>query len=262
MISKTRLKYYSSLLHKKFRFIENKFITEGIKIIEEGIRSNFHCEMVFLTQSFINEQKHFLLLLNRKNIPFEIINEVDLLRLCDTEHPQGIVAVFHIPKYEFTIKKIINDNLLVYLENISDPGNLGTIIRTCDWFGIKNIFLSKQCTEVFNPKVIRSSAGSIFHINVFAEIDFNILLPAAKENNFKIYCADLNGLNIFNLKEVEKSIIIFANEANGPSPEIINYVDDKITIPKLGKAESLNVSTAAAVIISGMKQNQLRNREN
>lgn len=183
-----------------------------------------------------------------------------MIKLSDTENPQGVAAVFLIPSKKPGNITSPKENLLVYLENISDPGNLGTIIRTCDWLGIKNIFFSPGCAEIYNPKVIRSTAGSLFNINLFDDVNIDIFFSAAKENNFKIYCADMAGINIYNIDKYQKSVLIFANEANGPSSDILKYADEKITIPRLGKAESLNVSSAASIILSEFKRNLLRNR--
>lgn len=260
MISKTKLKYYSSLLRKKNRKEDKKFIVDGIKIIEEGINSSYPCELVLFTQDFIDDNSYFFTFLKKKNIPFEIIKEEELIKLSDTENPQGIVAVFQIPSNKPDIYSAQKENLLVYLEKISDPGNLGTIIRTCDWLGIRSIFLSRDCAEIYNPKVIRSTAGSLFHLKLFEDADAAIFFPAAKDNNFKIYCSDIEGTNVYNFEKSQKSIIIFSNEANGPSSNILKYADEKITIPRLGKAESLNVSSAASIILSEFKRNLLRNR--
>lgn len=141
------------------------------------------------------------------------------------------------------------DPLLVYLENISDPGNLGTILRTCDWFGIQNIFLSKDTSEIFNPKVIRSSMGSVFHIKICEDVALEEI-AVLKKSGYEFLCGDLDGENIYDLKKDKQTLLFLANESNGPSNQLISIIDKKITIPGKGKAESLNVASASAIIIA------------
>ncbi|MHB1688146.1 MAG: TrmH family RNA methyltransferase [Ignavibacteriaceae bacterium] len=246
MISKNDLKYYSSLLNKKFRQEENKFIVEGEKIVNEGLDSNFTCEVIFLSKSFAEENGDFVTRLKKEKQNFEIIKEKEFEKLSDTISPQGIAAIFHKPKK----KKDFEDDLVIALENISDPGNVGTIIRNCDWFGIKEIILGENCAEVYNPKTIRASMGSIFHLNINENVKIVSYLNLVKTQGYKIYCTDLNGKNLFDMELQSKSVIVFSNEANGPSGQLLNISDEIITIPKYGSAESLNVASASAVILS------------
>jgi len=150
MISKNELKYYSSLLKKKFRKSEKKFIVEGKKSAYEGIESDFCCEIIFVTNKFVSEEVQFIKNLENRNFKVAVIKSIDFNKVSETKTPQGIAAVFEIKKQKLNLQSF-DDTLLVYLENISDPGNLGTIIRTCDWFGIQNIFLSRESSEIFNP---------------------------------------------------------------------------------------------------------------
>lgn len=248
MISKNDLKYYSSLLVKKFRQQENKFIVEGIKIVEEGINSNHNCEVVFVTPAFAEDSTDFLNLIRKKTNNILEVKSSDFQRLSDTKSPQGIAAVFekHIPKKKITE---IKDKYLVLIDNVSDPGNLGTIIRTCDWFGFYNILLTNKTVEYLNPKVVRASMGSIFHINIYDSVSENDLINL-KNSGYNVVSSDIKGKNINNYRSDKKSIITFSNEASGPSDVIKNLTDEKITIPGKGRAESLNVSSAAAIILS------------
>ncbi|MHB8580110.1 MAG: TrmH family RNA methyltransferase [Ignavibacteriaceae bacterium] len=246
MISKNDLKYYTSLLHKKSRQSENKFIVEGEKIVNEGLQSNFACEVIFLSENFAESNPGFVTMLKKKKQLFDILKEKEFEKLTDTVNPQGVVAVFHKPK-----KKIAADNdIIVALENISDPGNVGTILRNCDWFGVKEIIMGENCAELFNPKTIRASMGSIFHLHINENEKLINSLNLLKSRGYKIICADLNGMNLFDSKLDSKSAIVFSNEANGPSAELLNLSDEIITIPKYGNAESLNVASASAVILS------------
>ena len=152
---------------------------------------------------------------------------------------------------------IIKDDLVVGLENISDPGNLGTIIRNCDWFGIKTVILSPNCPEVHSPKVLRSSMGSFFHLNIFEENKFYDSLFNYQKKGYQILCADLRGDNIYEMNKVSKTVIVFSSEAEGPSKELKTMSNKFIKIPRLGKAESLNVASASAVILSELTRNSL-----
>ncbi len=252
MISKNELKYYSSLLKKKFREKENKFIAEGEKTVEEGLKSKFICEKIFLTKEFYDNKLSYLDNPGiNKNI-LEVLRTQEFTKISDTVNSQGIAAVFQIPRNEFNPDKI-NSNLIVFMDNISDPGNVGTIIRNCDWFGVNEIILTKGCAEVYNPKTIRASMGSIFHLKIYREIGSS-LLSKLKENSYKILVTDTKGEDINSFVFPEKAVIIFSNESLGPSQEVQEISNDIITIPGYGMAESLNVASASAVIL-----NRLRN---
>lgn len=246
MLTKNQIKYYSALLNKKFRQQEKKFIVEGIKLIAEALDSNYSCEIIIALKESVTE--NLIKQLNRKKINTEIVKSADFEKLCDTKNPQGIIGVFNF-KQQSTVD-FEHEKLIVSLENISDPGNVGTIIRNCDWFGVENILLSSDCAEVYNPKVIRASAGSVFHLNIFEEKDFYNVLNGKKKNGFTILCADLNGENLYTFTSKQKIILVLANEANGPTKNLLDICDSRITIPQKGKAESLNVASASAVLLS------------
>jgi TrmH family RNA methyltransferase len=248
MITKNELKYYASLNQKKHRRIEKKFLVEGEKIVSEGLDSNFPCEIIFFTNNFLADDDGLVSFIRQRHIRTEVIGNKEFEKISETKSPQGIAGVFDIKEFQFDIKNFAKDKLVVYLDNISDPGNLGTILRTCDWFGIRNILISKNSADHLNSKVIRSSMGSVFHLNIYN--DGESFLPLFRESAYKIICSDLNGKNIFDHKLTGKSILILSNESTGPSEEILKTADIKITIPGKGKAESLNVASAAAILLA------------
>lgn len=248
MISKNELKYFSSLLIKKFRQQEEKFIVEGLKTVEEGLNSSYKCDVVFVTPAFTDSFPDVTNILKKKIERILEIKSIDFQKISDTKSPQGIAAVFNKnhPKKNLTG---LQDKYVVLIDNISDPGNLGTILRTCDWFGVYNVLIADQSVEYLNPKVIRASMGSIFHLNIYDEI-FENDLASLKNKGYRIICSDIKGKNIFSYRTGKKSVLTFSNESNGPSDMIKSLADDFITIPSKGRAESLNVSSAAAIIIS------------
>jgi TrmH family RNA methyltransferase len=248
MISINDLKYYSSLLIKKDRVEEKKFIVEGIKTVEEGLRNNLTCEVIFITATFSESNPDKIKLLRKSGTKMLQLKSSEFARISDTKSPQGIAAVFIKSN---TSKKLseVDTKKLIFIDNISDPGNLGTILRTCDWFGFEIVLLGKECVEFLNPKVVRASMGSIFHINIYESILEKDLVDL-KRKGYQILCSDIQGKDLFTFRFEKKSVIVFSNESFGPSQEIKNLTDDFITIPSKGKAESLNVAAAAAIILA------------
>lgn len=246
MLTKNELKYYSSLLLKKNRKSENKFLVEGEKLVHEGLGSSYKCELLVVTKDYYSLKREMIESKLDNSTRFEIVSNTDFNRISDTKSPQGIVAVFNIP----SIGKIFATDLIIALENISDPGNVGTIIRNCDWFGIKQIMLSNDCTDIYNPKVVRSTMGSLFHLDVNEVESFYTTLNELKKEGCDLLCADMTGENVYDIKLNKKSVVIFCNEANGPTEKLLELIDKQITIPKIGSAESLNVANASAVILS------------
>lgn len=252
MMTKNQLKYYSSLLNKKKRNEEKKFLVEGSKLILEALDYGYESEIIFVSKEFFEKDYDFSKSIRNKKLNIEFVKTIELEKLSDTKNPQGVVGVFYFKQNigdNFT-----NDELIVALENISDPGNMGTIIRNCDWFGVENILLSSNCAEIYNPKVVRASAGSVFHLNISQKNDFIKSLEDQKKNGYKILCADLDGENLYTFTRSGKQILVFANEANGPTDDLLKASDIKITIPKIGKAESLNVASASAIVLSELSK--------
>jgi len=249
MISKNKLQYYSSLLIKKHRKEENKFIVEGKKSVFEGLTSNHTCEIIFVTKKFIDENQEVVKRLEDTKQQVAILKQKEFEKLSDSETPQGIAAVFVKPKLKFSLDLFSDEKIIVMLDSISDPGNLGTILRNCDWFGVKNIFLSENIVDYTNPKVIRSTMGSVFHVNIFDNISTDHLNDL-KSIGFEILCSNIEGENVFAYKSDKKKTLILSSEAHGPSKEIEKVSNKKIYIPKIGNAESLNVASASAVMLA------------
>lgn len=247
MLSKNNIKLIKSLSQKKYRNSEKLFVVEGKKAILEGLKSKYKCELVVASQSFLEANQAFIDELP-KNISMTIEPNKLFEKIAETVTPQGILALFKIP--EQSTFNFADEKIIVALENISDPGNLGTIIRTCDWFGIKKILISEDSADIYNPKTVRSTMGSIFHVDVHECDNFYSTLSDVKKSGYKILTAHLLGKNIFDYKPTKNNLVCFCNEANGPSEKLQAMSDDFLNIPSKGKAESLNVASAAAIIIS------------
>ncbi len=248
MITKNELKYYSDLNLKKNRNEERKFIVEGPKLITEALVSNYECELILSSFKFFEDSPEFFNHRYVKKNNIELIKQKELEKVCDTTTPQGIAGVFRFREAD-EINNIVG-SLIVALENVSDPGNMGTILRNCDWFGIRTVMLSENCAEVYNPKTIRASAGSLFHLNIIAVKNFYEEIKKVKDNGYKVLCTDIKGENIFKFGLPEKLVIALSSEAHGPTEKLLSISDHIVTIPKKGKAESLNVASASAVLLS------------
>ena len=248
MISQNEIKYFSSLLQKKYRKRESKFIVEGRKTVLEGIKSEYECEVALITEKFQQKEHNYLDELKSSGIQTIKIKSSDFRRLSDTKSPEGIAAVFNKYNNKPVIKKL-KDKIIVYLDDISDPGNVGTIIRNCDWFGINTIFLSSESAEIFNPKVIRASMGSIFHINAFEDIPLTGL-SELKDIGYEFVVADTSGDDVFDFIKSSNTILFFSNESAGPSDELLSTADRSVTISGKGRAESLNVASSSAILLA------------
>ncbi len=248
MISKQTVKYIQSLQHKKFRDEFNEFVAEGPKLVKELLISDrFECKAVYALSDWAGSiEKEVSGSFNNK---IQIIEEQELLKIAHYSTPNNVVAVFRKAKPETQIK--VRQNITLVLEGIQDPGNLGTIIRNADWFGVKNIVCSSNTVDLYNSKVVQSTMASISRVNVLYT-DIKAWLQA---NHFvKIYATVLNGTCISECNLEKECIILIGNEANGLSAEISAMADQKITIPSFGFAESLNAGVATALVLYELRR--------
>ena len=242
------IKHIIKLKEKKYRKEYNEYIIEGAKIVQEAIQEKAKIKQIIISENAINTdliQNHLkeeLQKIDYIQVPskiFKLISEV--------EKPQGILAIIEKEKQEENID--VNQDIILALDDLQDPGNLGTIIRTADSVGLKQILISKGTTEAYNPKVIRSTMGAIFRVKIIECENLKETLKKLQKNNFKIMVTDLNiDKSIYDIK-LQKNVIIIGNEANGVSEEIKNMADTRAIIPMFGKTESLNASIATGVIL-------------
>ena len=244
MFNKTHTKYIQSLHHKKFRDENDVFIAEGPKVVLELLESReFVCQQLFAIDDWLSNNEK--LLLNYSGMQVFMVKDFELEKISLLTTPNNVLAIFK--KKEHAAPVNIQGKVTLVLDTIQDPGNLGTIIRTADWFGIENIICSAACADMYNPKVVQSTMGSLARVNIF----YTSLEEWLDENDtIKKYAAALNGKNINTLKSIKEAIIIIGNEGKGISDTVMNLVDEKITIPKIGEAESLNAAVATGIILA------------
>ena len=257
MLSHNQLKYFSSLRNKKFREEYGKFLAEGEKIVADFLRfsqSNIKIETLLANNTFLKESY------SKNPYPgIEVIevSDKELERISSLTTPNKAILVCSKPEFIPDFKKISGE-LSVFLEDISDPGNLGTIIRTADWFCIKNIFCSPESVDVFNPKVIQSSMGAICRIKVFYLDASQVIRELRIFNDLTIFGTGLHGKNIYQENLNDAGLIILGNESRGISDKLKEKIDIMLTIPSFVKgkegSESLNIASAASVVFSEFKR--------
>lgn len=245
MISKSQISFIKSLHQKKIRKEQGLFIVEGLKSIQEFINSEYVVDSVYCTETLMSKLDN----LSRKIKPVGI-TESELSRISALSTPQAILAVVQIPKQtDLNIKKR-DGSFILALDGVQDPGNLGTIIRTADWFGLNTILCSKDTAEVYNPKVVQASMGSLSRVNII----YTDLGDVLSQINIPVYGALLNGKSIYETDFGQEGIILLGNEGNGISEDLIEKINYPITIPRYGKAESLNVAISASIFCSELRR--------
>ena len=241
MVSKNQIKLVTSIQQKKYRVLHQLFIAEGVKVIQELLQSNFVLEHLWVTENI------FLEIDSTKRT---IATESDFKKMSALSTPNNSIALFKIPK----ITETIQEGLIVALDDIRDPGNLGTIIRLCDWFGITQIWCTKETVDLYNPKVVQATMGSISRVKV-SYID---LYETISKSKLPVYGTFMDGKNVYTEKLSKNGILVLGNEANGISKDLEKIIQNRIAIPRFGtiqQTESLNVATATAIFLSEFKRN-------
>lgn len=240
MVSKNQIKLISSLHQKKFRQLNQLFIAEGVKVIQELLDARFELEHIYATTSMFE---------GVVAAKFSLISNDELKKISALTVPNNCLAIFKIPE----TKRFVEQGLVVALDSVRDPGNLGTILRICDWFGISQVVCSPDTVDIYNPKVIQATMGSIARVNCV----FSDLLPILQNTNLPVFGTFMDGENIYESTLPQEGIIVMGNEANGISELVENAIKNRIAIPRFGalqKTESLNVATATAIILSEFRR--------
>ncbi len=238
LVSKSQIKLITSLQQKKYRNKLGLFVAEGPKVINELLAAKYELHSLFTTVEGL-----FV------GIDFEVISDKEISKISFLKNANNSVAIFKIPLNSNSIK----EGTSVVLDSIRDPGNLGTIIRLCDWFGISNLVCSLDTVDCFNPKVVQATMGSIARVNIF----YSDIKEYLSKSGLPVYVGTMDGKNIYKEKLITNSNIVLGNEANGISNEVLNLATHKIGIPQFGEkqeTESLNVATATAILLSEFKR--------
>ncbi len=242
MFSKSQIKLITSLAQKKYREKHRLFLAEGKKTIQELLDSSLSLHSLYTTEDLFEA--------DTENTFF--INDAELAKISRLTTPQTALAVFRYPE----VSKMGFSGLILALDGVRDPGNLGTIIRLCDWFGIEQLVCSKDTVDCFNPKVVQATMGSIARVSVVYD-DLNGYLEEAIKSNFPVYGAFMGGANVYEQKLSSEGILVLGNEANGIRPQTEAQINKRLNIPQFGaskETESLNVATAAAVLLSEFRR--------
>ena len=240
MVSKNQIKLITSLQHKKYRIENQLFIAEGVKVIQELLESNFVLEHLFETEAIFEQVP-----ISQK----KVIKEQDMKRITALSSASSCLAIFKIPPET----KIDTKGLIIALDDIRDPGNLGTIIRLCDWFGITQLLCSHETVDVYNPKVIQATMGSITRV----KINYVDLKDYVLQSSLPVFGTFMDGKNVYSQELPKEAILILGNEANGISSALEKNIKNRIAIPRFGdiqKTESLNVAAATAIFLSEFRR--------
>jgi TrmH family RNA methyltransferase len=245
MASKSTISYLRSLQQKKFRNEEGVFIVEGPKMVSEVLKSDFKVRQLYATSNWIPDI--------HTSLPTEIISDAEMERISGLQTPNKVLAVVEMPALEGPVD-LLAQGLHLLLDQIQDPGNLGTIIRIADWFGVSSVICSPDTADVFNPKVIQASMGSVFNVKVHYTSLADVLLKNTDGNKWPVYATLLSGENIYNADMADSCFVILGNESRGVNPILNAFITQGIQIPrpinKQSKAESLNVAVAAGIVCS------------
>jgi len=239
MLTKSQIKLITSLKQKKFRIQHQLFVVEGIKVVQEFLNSDYELDAIYAVDDRFSHYKQ----------NFTLVNSKELAKISGFSTPNTVLATFKIP-----IPVDVDwSSLVVALDDINDPGNLGTIIRLCDWFGIENLVCSEDTVDCYNPKVVQASMGSHTRVNI-SYFDLKKNLPATS-NCMGTF---MDGNSVYEQNLPKTAVIVLGNEANGISEEIEDLMRARLSIPRFGnlqQTESLNVANAAAIILSEFKRN-------
>jgi TrmH family RNA methyltransferase len=245
MISKQQLSFVRSLQQKKYRQMYGKFLVEGDKLVRELLASPFKIQAIYKTACWNGDVK-------RGKIEVIEVTEEDLRKISTHDNPNQVLAVAEIPVQNAALPTSkLSNSLYLACDNLSDPGNAGTIIRTADWFGVQHIFFSENSVDVFNPKVVSAAKGSLFRVACHY-VDLKMLF--ANNKHLPVYGTFMHGESIYKTRLDKNAIILIGNEANGIGEELAPFISHRISIPNFGKAESLNAAVAAGVVLGEFRR--------
>jgi len=256
-VSKNELKHIGSLTQKKIRQTNQKFILEGWRALKELLNSPFEVDLVAVLPSYLEDGDYKAILdqVRQRKIPLKEISEKELRQVSETVHAQGVVAIVRQRSAQLTPALINSARIIVAVDSIADPGNLGTILRTADWFGADLVLLGKGTVELYNDKVVRSTVGSLFHVPVAEGVDLGVALSDLKGQGFRIVALSADGKTDMDKADWGKrNVLVLGAEAQGVSKQARSVSDVLVRIPRFGRGESLNVGVACGIALSQMRK--------
>lgn len=245
MLPKSQLQFIKSLHYKKFRKEHGLFIVEGIKSITEFLQSDYTVRHIFYSSNLASKIDIFL-----NNVKRNTITERELAAISTLKNPHGILALVEVPTNKTVDHSHLKGNFTLVLDSIQDPGNMGTIIRTADWFDIRKIICSETTVDIFNPKVVQATMGSLAHVSV----TYTNLTEFLSNINVPVYAALLTGQSIYKTTFGSEGVLLLGNEGSGINQKLLSDTTIGITIPRFGKAESLNVALSTAICCSEIRR--------
>ncbi|MGD9899670.1 MAG: TrmH family RNA methyltransferase [Calditrichaceae bacterium] len=259
-ISKNQIRELAKLKQKKYRDSSGTYLITGIRAVSSALESgSLSAEQIIFDESRIDLTGYpELQNIHALNIPVFTAGENDFKRITDEQSPQGIALVARIPRLDF-LEDPPEDPVIIYLDRINDPGNLGTIIRTALWFGVNSILLSPGSVDPYNPKVVRASTGYIAHLRVYEEVNIQALREFSRSRNYSVASTIIEGgTSLYDFRTAGKQIILFGAEADGINPTLNEVAGSQITIPKPGHGESLNLGVSVALVLYQIKMAKIQ----
>ena len=255
MISKNRLKYVRSLEMKKYRKAEGVFVAEGHKLVGD-LLDVFECKYLAATSEWLSANAAWVDRQRRSGVEVDEVTDEELKRASFQETPQQVLAVFKQLTYEVDVNEVARKQLCLVLDDVQNPGNLGTIVRLADWFGIEHIFCSKGCADIYNPKTVQATMGGIARVQVH-EADLSELLSRL-DKDIPVYGTFLDGENMYGRELENRGLIVMGNEGKGVSKEVAAFVTERLYIPNYPEgretSESLNVAIATAIVCAEFRR--------
>jgi len=240
MVSKNQIKLIQQLHQKKYRNLHDLFIVEGEKGVNEFLEASFELHYLFHTENFV---------LNKYYDKAAVINDKELSKISQLKTPNKVLAIFKKPKQNTLQEK----GLTLVLDNVQDPGNLGTIIRLSDWFKVTQIICATETVDCFNPKVVQATMGSLARVPIF----YTDIVSFLSDIKLPCFAAIMDGENVYETKLPQDAVLVMGNEANGISQKVLEIIDNPLAIPRFNdtsKPESLNVATATAILLSEFRR--------
>ncbi len=260
-LSQNQLRYYRLLLVKKYRMRDRKFLLEGVRVIEEALAARASLDaVVLIPQALYSERARRLAeALEQAGVPLLAADRRAFRTLADTVQSQGMVGIAHWPYGALEPEQLPERGIVVALNGLADPGNAGTIVRTCAWFGVQALLCDRTTVDITNPKTVRSTAGAIFHLPIYEEVDLGSILPKLRQKGFSLFYTDVRArTELRSLAVPPACLVVFGAEASGIDPLIAALCHEGIRIERYGGGDSLNVAVAAGVILAYLAAGQHR----